>query len=401
MSKLGKLLKTYAIESDLVDHDESHVGATELSYVSDETTTELEEVVDKVGEEVQKAVDDGDAVKALEKGIESLESHLADLSALTQSTVPVASFEAAIIFASPVVSLEALGIPKVLYPELLSDGGLSHLSNESAEENVDEETVEVQKGKVAKVIDRLKSILSAAAGGLSKAVEAAAKLFADGGTKLIDSAKKLEDKAEGENASRNIKGQFGILNGNASASVSSATKAVSAASNIISKLEAGVSILESTITEDTIDAARVAKSVTSLSSVGEEIKINDTVVVNADGTGGEKLKNDTVEMEALTSSEVASLATGIRGLGEVMADVNKRTKKLIDKTKEINKASNKNKNLKNAEDVNIKEIDEVFRNAISRVKLLNSTVMSGALDVGTAAYKLGVASNSVKAPKGE
>ena len=31
MSKLGKLLKTYAIESDLVDqadHDESHVGAT-------------------------------------------------------------------------------------------------------------------------------------------------------------------------------------------------------------------------------------------------------------------------------------------------------------------------------------------------------------------------------------
>lgn len=85
MSELAKLLHTLSVEAGVATgdpDDHSFVGAEEITVVTDETQTELEEAVAETAAEVEKLENGSGAAEKIIEAVESVESKLAQIRAM-------------------------------------------------------------------------------------------------------------------------------------------------------------------------------------------------------------------------------------------------------------------------------------------------------------------------------
>lgn len=118
-SSLAESLRQFAIESgeiaNPIAEDPSLIGAEEITIVTDNTQTELEEALEETSEKVEKMEDNGAGAEAIQEAVESLESYVGSLLADREAGLPLTGQGMKYFNMGLVASLEARGIPAEIY----------------------------------------------------------------------------------------------------------------------------------------------------------------------------------------------------------------------------------------------------------------------------------------------
>lgn len=169
--KMKDLLRQYSVEAGEAQPDEDHsqIGAEEITVVTDETTTELEEALADTAEQVDKLEDSDAAAEKIVDAVESMESNLDQLRAMATNGKALDHGAMRWYIQNLAISVEARGLPgSVVETEV----NALQESFESAQ--LDDYTTEAEE-KTGNVIMRLLRVLAAA---LSNAKTAIAQFFA-------------------------------------------------------------------------------------------------------------------------------------------------------------------------------------------------------------------------------
>lgn len=231
MSDLATLLRQASLESGAIqpgdDDDHSFVGAEEITIVTDETSTELEEAVADTAEEVAKLENSNAAAEKVAEAADSLESKLIQLRAMADNGQPLDHSAMRWYIQGLAESFEARELPVELVKVEIE---ALQYSFESAE--VEDYTTEAEE-KTGNILQRLWKVLVAALqaaktsiaqffgsiGRSSNAISVGGKQLQRIGASLKGEAKKDKIKATG----------YGRLTSNGSVNPSEAITRASAA----------------------------------------------------------------------------------------------------------------------------------------------------------------------------
>ena len=168
MSELAAILRQASLESGAIqpgeDDDHSFVGADEITVVTDETSTELEEAVADTAEEVAKLENSNAAVEKVAEAADSLESKLLQLRAMADNGQPLDHSGMRWYIQGLAESFEARELPADLVrPEVEA----LQYSFESA--SVQDYTAEAEE-KTENVLQRIWRVLTAALSAAKTAI---------------------------------------------------------------------------------------------------------------------------------------------------------------------------------------------------------------------------------------
>lgn len=164
---LAALLAGYAVESgemvgkDPIAEDPSLIGAEEITIVTDNTTTELEEALEEVSEKVEKLEDNGAGAEKIMDAVESLESYVASIQADREAGLPMTAQSAKYFTMGLVASLEAREIPSLIFTGEVTALQSSFESN--ASEDYSTEAEEKAQGLLMRLWNMLKTAVTAIA----------------------------------------------------------------------------------------------------------------------------------------------------------------------------------------------------------------------------------------------
>src|SRR5690606_21883358 len=165
-TNLSNLLRELAVESgELVqDPHDPLLGAEEITVVTDETKTELEEQVEDLAEKVEKIEQHNDAAEKLVEVTESLEAYVAQLHAMRSAGQPLNGPAARMYLMGITTAMEAREIPA----ELIAGDVMSmHHSFESGV--LDDYTAEAEE-KTGNWLQRVWAMLVSAVKAVKTAV---------------------------------------------------------------------------------------------------------------------------------------------------------------------------------------------------------------------------------------
>lgn len=197
MSDLQSALMQYAIESGEISDPAEIVGAEEITVVTDETKSELEEAIEEMAEEVEKIADNADAAEKLVDATESLEARVLHLRGLREAGVDISGTAMDQFFKGVVDSMEARKIPAVLYADLVGVGaGASFESAENADKPANDKAEEAaEKGEG--VLKRFWNMIKAAVTGVINAIKNFITGMGKSGPAVVQAGERLK-KAGGE-----------------------------------------------------------------------------------------------------------------------------------------------------------------------------------------------------------
>lgn len=160
MSDLAKLLNQLSVESGAAapedDSDHSYIGAEEITVVTDETQTELEESIADTAEKVEKMQEHDVAAEKVAEAVDSLESNLAQLHAMRDAGQPLDHSGLRFYIQNLALSVEARDLPVRLVKEDVEALQYSFESNQVADYTAEAEE------KTGNVLTRLWAVLMAA-----------------------------------------------------------------------------------------------------------------------------------------------------------------------------------------------------------------------------------------------
>jgi len=165
-STLAASLRQYAIEAgeigeDPIKDDPSLIGAEEITIVTDNTQTELEEALEETSEKVERLEDNGAGAEKIMDAVESLESYVSAILANREAGVPLNGPAMQYLNMGLTASLEARDIPREIFE---ADVLALHTSFESnSSEDYSTEAEEKAKGLLARLWSMLKAAVSAMA----------------------------------------------------------------------------------------------------------------------------------------------------------------------------------------------------------------------------------------------
>lgn len=120
---LGQALMEYAVESgeavavELPTNELNDAGATELTVVTDDTRSDLEEALEETAQEVIKLNESNAGAEKLVDAAESMESFMLQLSSFEARGIPLDGAASQLFLQGIAVSLEAREIPKELFAD--------------------------------------------------------------------------------------------------------------------------------------------------------------------------------------------------------------------------------------------------------------------------------------------
>ena len=172
MSDLAAILRQASLESGAIqpgeDDDHSYVGAEEITVVTDETSTELEEAVADTASEVEKLENSNAAAEKVAEAADSLESKLNQLRAMADNGQPLDHSGMRWYIQGLAESFEARDLPVEL---VKAEVEALQYSFESAQ--VEDYTTEAEE-KTENILQRVWKVLVAA---LSSAKTAISQFF--------------------------------------------------------------------------------------------------------------------------------------------------------------------------------------------------------------------------------
>jgi hypothetical protein len=165
--KLSAALMDYAIESGEVEAEEviTPAGEEEITVITDETQSDLEEAVAELAEEVDKVEGHEDAAEQMIEAVESLEGYVAQFQRHAEAGVVINATAAHFALQGIVASLEARRIPEQIYS---TEAFALAESFEADDKEADKGPGLLDKGK--SLLTKLWNMLKAAAGAIKKAI---------------------------------------------------------------------------------------------------------------------------------------------------------------------------------------------------------------------------------------
>lgn len=383
---LADALNEYASESNAEETvldlgaDVTLSGADEITVVTDETSTDLEDAVGEIADDVEKLVNADAAAEKIVDAAESLEGYIADLRGMRARGVVLAGDARSLWMKGVKESLEAREIPASVFAAPLLGLQESFEANESADYSVEAE----EKGE---------SVLKRLVAMLKNAVEAAKNFFINFYKTLtghIDSFKKagakltaIGGKLKGEAKEGQLKGgSYSLLVIGGKVQPVQALQAVEAGYN-------------SSVHKYESDLLAAAKAGTDVADVG--FKAPTSVLpggVTLESSEGGKLvvKKGTAtgaDFAPLTPAEIKALGAELTKYATVLGDANKAGQAAIKDLDGILKAAEKTAA---GTDASAAEKIKVQRKALSSITSVTPTYLKYASGVAQQAYKVGKAS---------
>lgn len=408
---LEQSLRDLALESGEIVPDESFVGAEEITVITDETQSELEEAVAETAEEVDKlSTNDANAEKVIE-AVESLESLSTQLTGLAAKGEKLSGAAVQFYISAVTASLEARSFPVEIFGNDVM--GLQQ-SFESA--SVEDYTAEAEE-KTGNILTRLYNMLATVVRAAVAAVKTfiasigkSASAITAGGNKL----KKIASGLKGAPKEGDILGGWvGALALNGSVNAVGALKKVEAAytnvSALTNKIQSGMSPLITALANPT--PAGVTSAAAGLNTAFTATTIDlpgnaKATFTPGSGEGIAKLtgakfsitkeKGNVSKAAPLSAAEIGALGSELVAvgtlLGKASADANKAT---ANNEKVLAAADKAVKASKDGDAAAIGAARDLIKQAQAAIKA-NKNIMpafiSYTLGVAKEAYRFGTAS---------
>ena len=162
-NSLSDALRNYGVESGQIEAEEAILpaGEGEITVITDDTQSELEEAVADLADDVEKLETQDNAAEKVVEAVESLEAYVGQIDALAAAGIPLNGLAAKFLAQGMADSLEARGIPAAIFQsEVIS----MHESFESNQlEDYTTEAEEKGEGLIARLVAMLKAAASAVA----------------------------------------------------------------------------------------------------------------------------------------------------------------------------------------------------------------------------------------------
>lgn len=429
-TSLSEMLRNLAVESgeilpdDGVDH--SQMGAEEITVITDETQSELEEAVEEMAETVEKLENADAGAEKLVDATESLESAVRDLRALREQNLQL-SGPAVQMFVSRVTdSMEARDIPAQIFSGVVEGLTASFESNRS--EDYSTEAEEKSEGLIRRLVNMLVAAGKAVANWIKEFYQTlgkSGKAIRASGQKLerVGAAVKGEAKGELKGSSYGYLVVGGSVNGKKAletlldeyqGSLLTITKGIrTGMKQLIEALKAG----------DSAKIAAEAKAAAGKMPSKASFDLPGGYKAEYEPTGGEEgftgVKFAIKKGEAaaagnfapLSGAEIKALGAEIVSVGDKMIAASNDSKQAVaDINSVLSTANSAVAKFQGATPEEIKEAKKVIRVTQSAMSSLKGVVPTYVKHMGVAAkqaYKLGMASAAkhggaaVKAEGGE
>lgn len=157
---LSDALLQYGVESGEIELDTTNpAGEEEITVITDNTQSELEEAVEEMGEKVEKLQEhDANAEKVVEV-VESLESYIGQIQSMTANGEKLTNQGARFLTQAMAASMEGRGMPAQLFHADLI--GLSASFESSQLEDYSKEAEEKGEGLLTRFVNMLKAAANA------------------------------------------------------------------------------------------------------------------------------------------------------------------------------------------------------------------------------------------------
>jgi len=216
---LGQHLMQYATEAndgtvvtpvETPTNELNDAGATELTVVTDDVASTLEEELTDLAEDVQKLNSSNAAAQKLVDATESLESMIMNLESLEARGIPLDNTAANMFLQGVALSLECREIPKDLFEQDLMQAQASFEANQLALPNPaasggEGDNTKDAKGKTSNILSRLWAVLKNAVMGAIERLRnfvarmgKSASAIKASGAKLKEVGKKVSGPATGK-----------------------------------------------------------------------------------------------------------------------------------------------------------------------------------------------------------
>lgn len=216
---LGSALMQYATEAtdgtvvtpvEIPSNDLNDAGATELTVVTDDVASTLEEELTDLGEDVKKLNNSNAAAQKLVDATESLESMIMNLESLEARGIPLDNTAANMFLQGVALSLECREIPKDLFEQDLMQAQASFEANQLALPNPaaaggEGDNTKDAKSKTGNILSRLWTVLKNAVSGALERLRGfiarignSAKAIKASGAKLKEVGKKVSGSPTGK-----------------------------------------------------------------------------------------------------------------------------------------------------------------------------------------------------------
>lgn len=168
MSKsLHAALLQYGVESGEIEPEEViyPAGEEEITVITDETQSDLEEAVAELADDVEKVEDHEDGAEKVIEAVESLEAYVVQFERLGEQGIPINTTAANFALQGIVASLEGRNIPAQVYS---TEAFALQESFEADDKEADKGPGLLGKGKA--LLTKLWNMLKAAAGAIKQAI---------------------------------------------------------------------------------------------------------------------------------------------------------------------------------------------------------------------------------------
>lgn len=387
---MNTLLYDLAVESGEI---EAHEGnPEELTIITDDSESELEEVVEQLAEDVEKVEDQDNAAEKMIDVIESLESKITMLRDMRERGENLNATAAKIYSSSLVTSLEARGFPSALFADEVVEMNTSFESSNAYDYSTEAE--EKSEGILAKIKNMLKAAFKSFmewAGRLAESTKILGRSLITLGAKLVKAvdANGKSTPLTAENSKIGSKGLESVGEDPVAAlkQLKSADGKLNSFTNtILSDFGKQASVFK----VDSDKEFNVIDFVSLPTAAGREL-----TATGADGKLAYSIKKSDVttkpEFDVLPLDKIKAVGKGLSDLGTTLELSSKLTvshiKKLEDETKTVYKILDKMSTAK-APSVLLKALN----NTAKDVRSLRSLFNKEAASVGKSAYRYGVRS---------
>lgn len=425
---LSDILRQYAVESGELsaddDTDHTQMGAEEITVITDETQTELEEAVEEMAETVEKLENNDASAEKLVEATESLESAVRDLRALRDNNIALNGPAVGFYLARVTTCLEAREIPAQIYGAEINSLQASFESNRF--EDYSTEAEEKTEGVMKRMINMLVAAYRAFVQWLKDAYQTFGKSGAAikaSGAKLKRISGKLKGTAEGELKGKSYKDL--LVGGNVDA-VKAMNDINAAWKDDVLKLTQGLSGALKPLST-ALAAGEPGKLKAAAESAAAAIPAKKSFALPGgytaefapgEGEGMSKFSGLKFEIKRkdatapekvapLSSSEISSLGTAVEQVGANMISISKSGGSAVTAFGElVSKAEAAFKKADKATPEELEAAREVVKATKAAMTAMKGIVPKYVAHMGNAAkvaYKFGMASAAKHkgAPKGE
>lgn len=423
---LNEYLNDLALESGVVTevsapvNETVHAGADELTVVTDDIQTELEESLTTTGEAVAKLNTSDAAASKLVDAVESLESMMYQLESFESAGIPLDTMMSGFFMQNVALCLEARDFDQRLYADDIAAATASFEAAQLALPGPDSKSDNTgeAKAKTGNIITRLWQMLkSAVAKGIERltnwwnSVGKSASAVKASGQRLKEVAKKISGSPEGKLKS----GSFTKLTVGGKVSADHALQAVESGytNGVLSVTkdfrEVTTALIAALGKGDSGAVGAFARSIDTKLHAHEQDICGGYKMSFRPGAGGgfdglmkakfsisrsDKPSAGEAELAPLSAAEIAQLGARLESLGSMMEKISKDSHEAVNGAKGVLAAAEKANNKTDTKLEN-KEANQLFSTA---QKLVSQTAQFGPAyvsimgEIAKEAYKLGMQS---------